>query len=159
METYSIDDGGKPLDIYFCIEFSNTTMQDTDLISIERELFHFIESKKVKFAINYNTLTTIYLNARIYSYASVVLLSGQLVEKSLENYSNSSLIDVYTKVAKLYNQEVIGLDVYSPAIYELLFQHGVRKMGGKYITKNIEEDKITNKAILNELNTIENRKY
>lgn len=159
MEAYESNDNFKNIDIYFCLEFSNTTMQNNDLITIERIIAHYKKYNNVKFGINYNTLTALYLNAKIYSKADVVLLSGQLIEQSMEKYSNESLIEVYTKVASSYSQKVIGLEVTSLAYYELYKHYNVRNVGGIFLTPYIVNDKITDKFFLRSLQDIDNRTY
>ncbi len=159
MDAYQSNEQYSQLNFYFCIEFSNITMQNTDLITIEKKLASFKENANIKFGITYNTLTTIYLNDKIYAKANVVLLSGQLIEQSLDRYTNESLIDIYTKVASSYNQEVIGLNVKSLAIYEMLNHYKVSKVGGSFLTPYVEDNKINDKSILKTLSEIENRTY
>ncbi len=159
MEAYQSNEEYSQLNFYFCVEFSNITMQNTDLITIEKKLASFKENANIKFGITYNTLTTIYLNDKIYSKTNVVLLSGQLIEQSLDQHTNESLIDVYTKVAASYNQEVIGLNVNSLAIYEILNHYKVSKVGGSFLTPYVENDRIVDKSILKVLSEIENRTY
>ena len=159
MDAYASNGMFKQINFYFCLEFSNKTMQKYDLISIEKKLVHYKATYKIKFGITYNTLTTIYLNSKIYSKADVVLLSGQLIEHALDNYSNESLLEVYTKVAASYAQEVIGLNVNSLAVYELLVHYNVKKVGGIYLTPYINNDKITDKLFLKNLEEIDNRTY
>ena len=65
MEAYESNEEFKKINIYFCLEFSNTTMQNNDLITIERRIAHYQKYNHVKFGINYNTLTALYLNAKI----------------------------------------------------------------------------------------------
>jgi len=159
MDAYQANELYNQMNFYFCIEFSNITMQNTDLITIEKKLASFKENANIKFGITYNTLTTIYLNDKIYAKANVVLLSGQLIEQSLDRYTNESLIDIYTKVASSYNQEVIGLNVKSLAIYEMLNHYKVSKVGGSFLTPYVEDNKINDKSILKTLSEIENRTY
>lgn len=159
MEAYRQTPEASEVKFYLCMEFSSTTMQNTDLLSIEKRLTAYQNHYGVKFGITYNSLTTIYLNAKIYSKASVVLLIGQLVDHSLDKYSNASLIDIYINVANEYNQEVIGLSVKSLAIYELFSHYKIKKVGGNYIRPYALEGKITDKAILKNLSEIENRNY
>ena len=90
------------------VEFSTDTLRNNNLIEIERKLIKNKEKNKFKLGITYNTLNTIYLNDKIYSKAKVVLLTGQLIEHALDNYKNASLLELYTKVANSYHQEVIG---------------------------------------------------
>lgn len=158
-EAYESEEEFKNVDLYFCLEFPNTTMQNYDLITIERKIAHYQKYNHVKFGINYNTLTAIYLNAKIYSKADIVLLSGQLIEHSMDNYTNESLIEVYTKVASSYAQEVIGLEVTSLAYYELYKHYNVKKVGGIFLTPYIVNDKIEDKFFLRNLTDIDKRTY
>lgn len=159
LEAYQSSSEFSNIDLYFCLEFSNTTMQNNDLISIERKLTHYQNELNIRFGINYNTLTALYLNAKIYSKADIVLLSGQLIEHAMDNYSNESLIEVYTKVAASYAQEVIGLNVTSLAVYELFKHYNVKQVGGIYLTPYIINDKIEDKFFLRSLQEIEKRTY
>ena len=159
LEAYQSSSDFSNIDLYFCLEFSNTTMQNNDLISIERKLTHYQNELNIRFGINYNTLTALYLNAKIYSKADIVLLSGQLIEHAMDNYSNESLIEVYTKVAASYAQEVIGLNVTSLAVYELFKHYNVKQVGGIYLTPYIINDKIEDKFFLRSLQEIEKRTY
>ena len=159
LEAYQSSSDFSNIDLYFCLEFSNTTMQNNDLISIERKLTHYQNELNIRFGINYNTLTALYLNAKIYSKADIVLLSGQLIEHAMDNYSNESLIEVYTKVAASYAQEVIGLNVTSLAVYELFKHYNVKQVGGIYLTPYIINDKIEDKFFLRSLQEIEKRSY
>ena len=159
MEAYQYDARYEDLKIYYCLEFSNSTMQKTDLITIEKKMSQYIESLNIKFGIAYNTLTTIYLNAKIYSKAEVVLLSGQLVECALDKYSNEALIDIYTKVAASYRQDIVAVNVKSIALYEMLVHFKINKIGGQFFTPYIEKGKIEDKALLKALNDIETRPY
>ena len=159
LEAYQSNEDFAKVDFYFCLEFSNTTMQNHDLITIERRLAHYQNHSNVKFGINYNTLTSLYLNAKIYSKAEVVLLSGQLIEHAMDKYSNESLLEVYTKVASSYAQEVIGLNVNSLAVYELFKHYNVKKVGGIYLTPYIVNDKIEDKFFLRNLQEIDKRTY
>ena len=159
MEAYESNEQFSKVDLYFCLSFSNNTMQHYDLITIERKLAHYQNEKNVKFGIDYNNLTSLYLNAKIYSKADVILLSGQLIESAMDNYTNESLIDVYTKVAASYAQEVIGLNVTSLAVYELFKHYNVKKVGGIYLTPYIVNDKIEDKFFLRSLQEIDKRTY
>ena len=159
MEAYKSDDRFKELKIYFCLEFSNSTMQKTDLITIEKKMTHYIDELNVKFGISYNTLSTIYLNAKIYSKAEVILLTGQLIESALDKYSNEGLIDVYTKVAASYGQDVIATNVKSIALYELLAHYKISKVGGSFFTPYVIKNKIEDNVLLKVLNDIEIRPY
>ena len=159
MEAYESSSEFSKINLYFCLEFSNTTMQNNDLISIERKLAHYQSHMNVRFGINYNTLTSLYLNAKIYSKADIVLLSGQLIDNAMDNYTNESLIEVYTKVAASYAQEVIGLNVTSLAVYELFKHYNVKKVGGIYLTPYIINDRIEDKFFLRSLLEIEKRTY
>lgn len=160
MEAYASNKEFKKLNIYFCISFSNKTMQNNNLINIEKSLDVYKKEHKVKFGIMYNTLTTVYLNTKIYRKADVIILSGDLVSKSLDTYENSFLIDIYGKVASSYSQDVIGLNVYSLAIYEMFMHQNVSKVGGSFLTPYVtENNRIESKSLLKTLNEIENRKY
>ena len=77
----------------------------------------------------------------------------------MDNYSNESLIEVYTKVAASYAQEVIGLNVTSLAVYELFKHYNVKQVGGIYLTPYIINDKIEDKFFLRSLQEIEKRSY
>ena len=77
----------------------------------------------------------------------------------MDNYTNESLIDVYTKVAASYAQEVIGLEVTSLAYYELFKHYNVRKVGGIFLTPYIVNDKIEDKFFLRSLQEIDKRAY
>ena len=159
MEAYQSEKKYKEMKLYFCLEFSNTTMQNTDLITIEKSMTHYIEDLDVKFGITYNTLTTLYLNAKIYSKAEVVLFAGELIECSLDKYSNESLINVYTKVASSYAQEIVAVNVKSIAIYELLAHFKISKVGGSFFTPYVVKNKIEDKVLLKTLSDIETRPY
>jgi hypothetical protein len=134
-------------------------MQNTDLITIEKKMTHYIDELNVKFGISYNTLSTIYLNAKIYSKAEVILLTGQLIENALDKYSNEGLIDVYTKVAASYGQDVIATNVKSIALYELLAHYKISKVGGSFFTPYVIKNKIEDNVLLKVLNDIEVRPY
>lgn len=144
---------------YFCLEFSSTTMQNTNLLSIEKKLNSYQSKYSIKLGITYNSLNTIYLNAKIYSQASVVLLMGQLVDKSLDKYSNANLLDTYINIANEYKHEVIGLSVKSLAIYELFAHYKIKKVGGNYLRPYASEGKIVDKSLLKNLNEIESKDY
>ncbi|MCI5745610.1 MAG: hypothetical protein MR270_04940 [Erysipelotrichaceae bacterium] len=160
MEAYQSQSYFSELNIYFCVEFSNSTMQNNDLISIEKKLAYYQDTKDIKFGITYNSLTTIYLNSKIYLKADVVLLTGQLIDGLLDKYSNETLIDMYTNVAKSYNQEIIGLNVSSLAIYEVFQHNNINKFGGSLLTPYVtNSNKIVDKSLLKQLSDIENRKY
>ena len=160
MEAYASNSEYSSLNIYFCISFSNKTMQNNNLINIEKSLDVYKKEYQVKFGIMYNTLTTVYLNTKIYRKADVIILSGDLVNKSLDTYENSFLIDIYGKVASSYGQDVIGLNVYSLAIYEMFMHQNVSKVGGSFLTPYVtENNKIESKSLLKTLTEIENRKY
>lgn len=160
MEAYASNEIFRKLNIYFCISFSGTTLQNTNLISIEKRLDVCKKDYNVKFGILYNGLNTIYLNAKIYKKADVVLLAGSLIEHSLDTYQNSSLIDVYIKVASSYSHEVIGLNVQNLALYEMLMYFKVKKVAGAYLTPHVSKNnQIEDKALLKLLSDIENKKY
>ena len=160
MEAYASNKLYSKLDIYFCMSFSGTTLQNTNLISIEKKLDVCKKDYDVKFGILYNGLNTIYLNAKIYKKADVVLLSGSLIEHSLDTYENSSLIDVYIKVASSYSHEVIGLNVQNLALYEMLMHFKVKKVAGTYLTPYVtKNNQIEDKTLLKVLSDIENKKY
>lgn len=159
MEAYQSNENNKSIKVIFCLEFSNITLQNVDLITIEKALTTFKETNKVRFGITYNTLSTLYLNDKIYSKIDVVLFAGQLIEKSLDSYSYSSLLDIYRQIAITYNHDVIGLNVKSLAIYELFTNYNVNKVSGSYLTPHIENERIADKSLLKSLLEIENRKY
>lgn len=159
MEAYQTDERFKDLKIYYCLEFSNITMQKTDLITIEKTMTHYIDELNVKFGISYNTLSTIYLNAKIYSKAEVIMMTGQLIESALDKYSNEGLIDVYTKVASSYGQDIVATNVRSIALYELLAHYKISKVGGTFFTPFVIKNKIEDKVLLKTLNDIETRPY
>ena len=77
----------------------------------------------------------------------------------MDKYSNESLLEVYTKVASSYAQEVIGLNVNSLAVYELFKHYNVKKVGGIYLTPYIVNDKIEDKFFLRNLQEIDKRTY
>ena len=89
----------------------------------------------------------------------LVLMTGQFIEQSLDQYSNSSLLDVYSQIALKYNHEVIGLNVSSLAIYETLMHYNVGKVSGMYLTPYVENDKVSDKSFLKQLEEIENKTY
>ena len=159
MEAYAMDESFKTSKIYFCLEFSNATMQHTDLITIEKAITLYKETHKVKFGLTYNTIATLYLNEIIYMKFDLVLMTGQFIEQSLDQYSNSSLLDVYSQIALKYNHEVIGLNVSSLAIYETLMHYNVGKVSGMYLTPYVENDKVSDKSFLKQLEEIENKTY
>lgn len=160
IEAYSLNKEFRKLNIYFCMSFSSNTIQNNNLINIEKSLDYFKKEYKVKFGINYNTLSTVYLNTKIYKKAEVIILSNDLIAKSLDTYENSFLLEIYSKLASSYGQDVIGLNVTSLALYEMLMHYNVSKVGGSYFTPYItENNKIEDKALLKSLNEIENRKY
>jgi len=107
MDAYVMDESFKSSKIYFCLEFSNATMQHTDLITIEKAITAYKDTHKVKFCLTYNTLSTLYLNEKIYMKFDAVIMTSQFNEQCLDQYSNSSLLDVYSQIALKYNHEVI----------------------------------------------------
>ncbi len=159
MDAYVMDESFKSSKIYFCLEFSSATMQHTDLITIEKAITAYKDTHKVKFCLTYNTLSTLYLNEKIYMKFDAVLMTGQFIEQCLDQYSNSSLLDVYSQIALKYNHEVIGLNVSSLAIYETLMHYNVGKVSGSYLTLYVENDKITDKTFLKQLEEIEMKTY
>ena len=128
------------------------------MIDIEKALAKSIKGD-VKCGIAYNNLTPIYLNAKIYSKTNVTILKDQLIETLLDNHAQASLLNVYVDVAKTYNHDIIGLNVDSIALYETLVHNRVNKVGGKFITSNIDKDKMVDETLLKTLNEIETRPY
>lgn len=160
MEAYSENTNLMNIKFYFCLEFSNTTMQSTNLITIEKSMESFKKvNSKIRYGITYNNLTMLYLNAKIYSKISVVILEGQLIETALDQYSNRTLIDIYTQIAASYGQDIIGLNVQSLAIYEMLMHYDVNKFGGVYFNSYIENERIYDSTIIHKLEEIETRTY
>lgn len=159
MEAYKQNVEFSKIKFFFCLEFSSITMQNTNLLSIEKKLSFYQSNYSVKFGLTYNSLNIIYLNAKIYSKTSVALLIGQLVDEALLKYSNANLLDIYMNVAKEYNHEIIGLSVKSLAIYELFAHYSIKKVGGNYLRPYALEGKITDKTLLKNLEEIENRNY
>lgn len=159
MDAYAMDESFKSSKIYFCLEFSSATMQHTDLITIEKAITAYKDTHKVRFCLTYNTLSTLYLNEKIYMKFDLVLMTGQFIEQSLDQYSNSSLLDVYSQIALKYNHEIIGLNVSSLAIYETLIHYNVGRVSGSYITPYVENDKIIDKTFLKQLEEIEMKTY
>lgn len=159
MDAYVMDESFKSSRIYFCLEFSSATMQHTDLITIEKAITAYKDTHKVKFCLTYNSLSTLYLNEKIYMKFDLVLMTGQFIEQCLDQYSNSSLLDIYSQIALKYNHEVIGLNVSSLAIYETLIHYNVVRVSGSYLTPYVENDKITDKTFLKQLEEIEMKTY
>ena len=157
-EAYNSSDEFQMINCYFCVEFSSSTLLNYDLISIEKKLASHA-GDKIKFGLSYNTETPLYLNAKIYSKISTVLFRDRLIEGILDKYSIGALINVYCDVAKQYNHEIIGLNVDSIELYETLAHLKVNKVGGKFITQNIDDDRITDEKLLLTLNEIEKRPY
>jgi len=157
-EVYYSREDFQSINCIFCVEFSNKTLQNYDLIDIEKTLAKSIKGD-VKCGIAYNNLTPIYLNAKIYSKTNVTILKDQLIETLLDNHAQASLLNVYVDVAKTYNHDIIGLNVDSIALYETLVHNRVNKVGGKFITSNIDKDKMVDETLLKTLNEIETRPY
>ena len=89
----------------------------------------------------------------------LVLMTGQFIEQSLDHYSNSSLLDIYSQIALKYNHEIIGLNVGSLAIYETLIHYNVSKVSGPYLSQYVENEKISDKTFIKQLEEIENKTY
>ena len=159
VEAYKNNKDYSNVQYYFCVEFSTDTLRNNNLIEIERKLIKNKEKNKFKLGITYNTLNTIYLNDKIYSKARVVLLTGQLIEHALDNYKNASLLELYTKVANSYHQEVIGLNVSTLATYEILTHYNVKKIGGYLLTPHIVDGAISDKFLLKKLKDIDSKTY
>ena len=159
VEAYKSNKDYSNVQYYFCVEFSTDTLRNNNLIEIERKLVKNKEKNKFRFGITYNTLNTIYLNDKIYSKAKVVLLTGQLIEHALDNYKNASLLELYTKVANSYHQEVIGLNVSTLATYEILSHYNVKKIGGYLLTPHIVDGAISDKFLLKKLKDIDSKTY
>lgn len=159
MKAYGSNPAFKKINLYFCIEFSNNTMQKTDVITIEKTMTNCKRDYGVKFGIYYNTLTSIYLNEKIYLKAHIMILGGQLVQQALDKYSNESLISHYSDLAKHYHHELIGIDVDSIAIYEMLHHCAIKNIGGKILNQHVSNHKIIDKTLLKNLKEIENRNY
>ena len=159
MAAYYSNSEFSKLNINFCLEFSNATMQKTDFTTIEKALTIYKKNRNMHFGITYSTLNSIYLNDKIYSKADTVLLKGQVIEQSLDKYNNELLLEVYTRLAKSYNHDIIALNVKSLAIYEMLKHFKIKKVCGSYLTPYVAGDKIVDKPILKVLSDIESKNY
>lgn len=159
MDAYQTDNRFAKVDFIFCIGFKNTKKYYLDLLQIEKEMNLYRRDLKIRLGINYNALQTIYLNDKIYSKVDLLLLSGQLVDQSLQTYSNRTLIDIYSKVAKEYTLDLVAADISSLDLYEMFKNYNFTKFSGPILTSKIINGEINDKSTLKILKEIEEKKY